>query len=77
MAMKKDIETRDVAEMARSENQQAGEEIKVTPEMIEAGVGTLLKNFRYVQGQLPDVESVYRAMEAARLRFSVLGGPEC
>ena len=42
MAMKEEIETRNVAEMARSENQQAGKNVAVTREMIEAGVGELL-----------------------------------
>lgn len=74
--MKEEIETRNVAEMAQSENRQAGKNVAVTPAMIEAGVGALLKNFRYEQGRLPPVELVYRAMEAVRPKPSALGDPK-
>ena len=43
--------------------------------MIDAGVQALLKNYRYEQGRLPPVESVYRAMEAVRLRSLALCDP--
>jgi len=43
MAMKEGIETRNMAEMAQSENQQAGKNVAVTREMIEAGVEILMR----------------------------------
>ncbi len=41
--MKEELETQGVAEMAQSENRPADEDIKVTPEMIEAGVEILMR----------------------------------
>jgi len=61
-----------------SENQQASPtcDVEVTPEMIRAGLNVLLKCFRYEQGRIPDLASVYQAMEAARLENVAPSDPE-
>lgn len=66
--MKKDIETRDVAEMARSENRQAVENLVITPEMIEAGVGLLLRYHRERSDEADVVREIFERMISVRDR---------
>jgi len=70
--MKEENETRNVAEIARSENRQADEEIEVTPEMIEAGADMLMVRWLELtrpssQGLFSEVSAdLYRAMHRVR-----------
>ncbi len=68
MAMKEEIETRNVAEMAQSENRQAVEEIVITPEMIEAGVSVLLEFDHDWSNPKEYAGKIFRSMESAARR---------
>lgn len=63
--MKEEIETRGVAEMAQSETRQADEEIKVTPEMIEAGVEILMRFEWGWSDPSAYASDIYRTMASA------------
>lgn len=71
--MKKDIETRDVAEMAQSENRQAGKNVAITREMIEAGASVLYGMELDFASEESWAERVYLAMVSASPDF--VGAP--
>lgn len=73
MAMKEGIETKNVAEMARSDSRQADEEIKVTPEMIEAGTEAFAGYDTRFEGPGDIVGEIFIAMFSASPMAQILG----